>query len=140
MLNLKDFLLGKKTVVEEPKKRPVGRPKKRPNIEEKVKEAILDIEQRMSSLVKKGPAIEISDSESDVAELVEELASVLAIEESQTQEHVEESQTQASTSQVVVKKESVEEPQAQASPNKAMVKRELIEEPQASPIKGVVKK
>ena len=109
MLNLKDFLMGKKTVVEEPKKRPVGRPRKRPHIEETVKEAIPDIEEKLEKLLKKGSVIEISDSEF------------------------------VGEQEVVVKKEFIEHPQAPASPNKALVQREVIEEAKASPTKVLVK-
>ena len=68
-LNLKDFLQGKKTVVEVLAKRPVGRPRKRPDgIEGAIKEELPDMEQEIQSFAKpvKGETCEISSDSSDV--------------------------------------------------------------------------
>ena len=77
MFNIKDFLQGKKTVVEGPKKNPVGRPRKRPEkIEEAIKEEIPDIEDQLVVVAKPTKvAVEVEVSDSDL-ELVDAIQNV----------------------------------------------------------------
>ena len=77
MFNIKDFLKGKKTVVEGPKKNPVGRPRKRPEkIEEAIKEEMPDIEEQLVAVAKPTKvAVEVEVSDSDL-ELVDAIQNV----------------------------------------------------------------
>ena len=75
MFNIKDFMQGKKTLVEGPKKNPVGRPKSRPKgIKDVILEEIPDIQQQLEGLKKPLKAVvEVEGSSSDV-EVLEVLA------------------------------------------------------------------
>ena len=66
VLNIVDFLKGKKTVVEGAKKRPVGRPRKRPDgILEAIKQEIPGIQAKLAAVAKpEQGAVEVEGSDS----------------------------------------------------------------------------